>query len=73
MICNHSIGLIIRYITSLTQYLTYSMSLPQDTFDYNRGVLCVWTDNLPLCVLQDEKPKIAPLVLCPSLYQRLQQ
>ena len=32
-ICNHSIGLISRFITSLRQYLTYSMSLPQDTFD----------------------------------------
>ena len=28
-ICNHSIGLIILYITSLTKYLTYSNSLPQ--------------------------------------------
>ena len=29
-ICNHSIvlGLIIRYATSLTQYLSYSRSLP---------------------------------------------
>ena len=31
--CNYPIVLIIRYITSLTQYLTYSTSLPQDTFD----------------------------------------
>ena len=32
-ICNHCIRLITRYITSLTQYLSYSLSLPQDTFD----------------------------------------
>ena len=36
-ICNHLIGLIIGYITFLAQYLTYSMSLPQDTFDYDRS------------------------------------
>ena len=38
-ICKHSIGLIIRYITSLTQYLTYSTSLPQDTFDYENSLI----------------------------------
>ena len=32
-IFNHSIGLIIHYISSLTQYLGYSTSLPQDAFD----------------------------------------
>lgn len=36
-ICNHCIRLITCYITSLTQYLSYSTSLPQDTFDYDRS------------------------------------
>lgn len=44
---------IISYSTSLTQYLTYSTSLPQDTFDllyfnfffFDRNVYqCVWID-----------------------------
>ena len=38
-ICNHCTGSIIRYITSLTQYLAYSTSLPQDTFDLHSGSL----------------------------------
>ena len=35
-ICNHSIGLIIHCITSLTQYRVYSTSLPQNTFDWTK-------------------------------------
>ena len=34
---NHSIGLIIGSITSLTKYLTHSTGLPQDTFDSIAG------------------------------------
>ena len=35
-ICNHSIGLIIHCITSLTQCRTYSTNLPQNTFDWTK-------------------------------------
>ena len=50
--------------------LNFCVFVRMAVFTLEEYLICVWTDNLPLCVVQDEQRKIVHLVLCPSFINK---
>ena len=50
--------------------LNFCVFVRMAVFTLEEHLICVWTDNLPLCVVQDEQRKIVDLVLCPSFINK---